>query len=823
MKSRLIWWFALLRSEVGASPRHGKYWSFLFGVVAGTPACLCLIVFALAPSAVFSQSIPTARYFYDAAGQLVRAVDPTGVSVEYLYDSAGNLIAIRRVVGLPATLLVFQLTPSLGGPGARFRIQGQGFSPVASDNFVTVNGLAATVLSATPTELVIEVPIGATTGLIAVSVGGVTATSSGVFTVLPIPLVSSITPRFSYPGVVASLSVTGVNLTGTTFSFLPTLAPTAIVVNSATVNAGGTTATLNVTTSASVAGSFVLSSSNAAGVSDPFPTAANTFRVLSLNGDEDHDGLSNDRERQLGTDPFNPDTDGDGWPDGVEVDAGSDPLSASSVPSTLPENVLRESLSAGVSLLNTSDPSQGTSDPAAAVREAAGIPISLLNKSDPSQGTSDPAAAVREAVAVPISILNTTDPSQGTSDPTAAVREAVAVPVSILNTTDPSQGSSSPANEVRESQSVFTSIQNTAQAQSQTASLIAPSIAGARIVGSSSDPAAPTLSVGGVGLSGALVDGQTVSVEVTPGLAGVQSADIFVNGVALVSDSVAPYRLMFTVPAGLQQVRFDATVTDRTGQRLTATALVLDVVEDRPISISGRAVGSDGRPMPGALATLQTTGLRAEAFVLDQAPESFPNFETRVPTTVKVVSALNVRNPSSMFGADPFGLGTTSDYAARFTGYLQVTSPGDYTLILGSEDAARLRIGGRRVLDLATGRAQYAERTRVVRLATGFYPLEVATFGRDGLNELQLAYIPPGGERQPITGSALIAQGTGGSTQTDPAGAFSIFGVPTAVDWVRVLVDDRAGQASGQSTPVKPLSGKPIDAGTIPVTNRSKP
>jgi len=38
---------------------------------------------------------------------------------------------------------------------------------------------------------------------------------------------------------------------------------------------------------------------------------ANTFE-LPPNGGEDHDGLSNERERQLGTDPFNPDTDGDG-------------------------------------------------------------------------------------------------------------------------------------------------------------------------------------------------------------------------------------------------------------------------------------------------------------------------------------------------------------------------------------------------------------------------------------------------------------------------------------------------------------------------------
>jgi hypothetical protein len=42
--------------------------------------------------------------------------------------------------------------------------------------------------------------------------------------------------------------------------------------------------------------------------------------------DTDADGLSDDEERSIGTDPTNPDTDGDGVGDGVEVLAGTDPL-----------------------------------------------------------------------------------------------------------------------------------------------------------------------------------------------------------------------------------------------------------------------------------------------------------------------------------------------------------------------------------------------------------------------------------------------------------------------------------------------------------------
>jgi large repetitive protein len=48
------------------------------------------------------------------------------------------------------------------------------------------------------------------------------------------------------------------------------------------------------------------------------------------NPDLDDDGLSNVRERALGTDPLNPDTDGDGLQDGHEVDLGTDPLQVDS-------------------------------------------------------------------------------------------------------------------------------------------------------------------------------------------------------------------------------------------------------------------------------------------------------------------------------------------------------------------------------------------------------------------------------------------------------------------------------------------------------------
>jgi hypothetical protein len=50
--------------------------------------------------------------------------------------------------------------------------------------------------------------------------------------------------------------------------------------------------------------------------------------------DTDEDGLSDDEEADLGTDPDDADTDGDGYDDGEEVDAGTDPLDATDHPSS---------------------------------------------------------------------------------------------------------------------------------------------------------------------------------------------------------------------------------------------------------------------------------------------------------------------------------------------------------------------------------------------------------------------------------------------------------------------------------------------------------
>ncbi len=77
----------------------------------------------------------------------------------------------------------------------------------------------------------------------------------------------------------------------------------------------------------------VLGSLDLAGLERPFELvsalATNRSakaRLGQLFADSDADGLTDEEEQALGTDPRNPDTDGDGLMDGVEVRAGLDPL-----------------------------------------------------------------------------------------------------------------------------------------------------------------------------------------------------------------------------------------------------------------------------------------------------------------------------------------------------------------------------------------------------------------------------------------------------------------------------------------------------------------
>jgi hypothetical protein len=142
--------------------------------------------------------------------------------VEYTYDAAGNIVQIGRqaVPGFGIT----GFSPGSGPVGTQVTIYGAGFDPVAANNSVAFNGVAATVTASASGSLVTSVPAGASTGRITVTVGGATANSATDFVVtLPsAPAITSFTPSSGIAG--ATISVAGAN-------FDPAAGATVVKVN----------------------------------------------------------------------------------------------------------------------------------------------------------------------------------------------------------------------------------------------------------------------------------------------------------------------------------------------------------------------------------------------------------------------------------------------------------------------------------------------------------------------------------------------------------------------------------------------------------------
>jgi trimeric autotransporter adhesin len=164
----------------------------------------CVSLFSLFADAAYSQ----VQYAYDAAGRLVQVVQANGSSAVYQYDAGGNILSIQTI---PAgQLALVNLSSVDGGSGSQLTINGSGFSTTCSADAVAFNGTAATVVSCTANQLVVQVPSGVTSGPISVTVAGNLVTSTQSFTALPSPSISGFTPALANVG--GTVTVSGTNL-----------------------------------------------------------------------------------------------------------------------------------------------------------------------------------------------------------------------------------------------------------------------------------------------------------------------------------------------------------------------------------------------------------------------------------------------------------------------------------------------------------------------------------------------------------------------------------------------------------------------------------
>jgi YD repeat-containing protein len=291
-------------------------------------AAIALI--AALPLGLRGQTAETLQASYDDKDQLIKVVDPSGNVTTYTYDAIGNMVSITTsIIGGGGTgLAIFNFTPQQGGVGTTVTIQGQNFSTTPSADVVKFNGTAATVGTATSSTLTVTVPSGATTGPISVTVGSSTATTTTNFTILQNPEISSVNPTSALQGgTVSAFQVTGLNLTGATFSFVPAFVPPAITPSNVSISPDGTSATMTLTLSSTAVGSFGLVATTGAGSSSQISGSNNTVTVLSTNpsADADGDGLTNLYETAISSNPLNPSTTNDGIPDGWALFFGLNP------------------------------------------------------------------------------------------------------------------------------------------------------------------------------------------------------------------------------------------------------------------------------------------------------------------------------------------------------------------------------------------------------------------------------------------------------------------------------------------------------------------
>lgn len=167
-------------------------------------------------------------------------------------QSSQSISVLRNVASALPPPTISGFSPTSGPVGTTVAITGTNFDPTPSNNTVKINGIAATVTSATATNLQVIVPAGATTGLINVTVDCNSVTSAVNFTLTTPPTITSITPSSGNVG--SSVIITGTNFGsvaadnivyfGATLAAVTAASPTQLT---ATVPDGSTYQPLSVT------------------------------------------------------------------------------------------------------------------------------------------------------------------------------------------------------------------------------------------------------------------------------------------------------------------------------------------------------------------------------------------------------------------------------------------------------------------------------------------------------------------------------------------------------------------------------------------------
>jgi hypothetical protein len=182
---------------------------------------------------------------------------------------------------------------------------------------------------------------------------------------------------------------------------------------------------------------------------------------------------------------------------------------------------------------------------------------------------------------------------------------------------------------------------------------------------------------------------------------------------------------------------------------------------------------------------------------------------------VTIASAINLRNPDGVFGADPFGLGAASvSRALRLRASVQTIGANKYTFKLGVNAGGRLLVNGTPIIDLPAATGQFQDGIATIDVPPGSIAIEIQTFD-NGNPEVQLSYAPAGvDELEIVPTSELIPARVPYHATSQADGTFAITGVPTTLGG---LVARASADIGGRPARGRSLDTVPVAAGATAV------
>jgi len=206
----------------------------------------------------------------------------TGLSV-----TVGGIPSVSNGVNFTVTPGISSLSPASGLVGTPVTITGTSFGAVQSSSIVSFNGTAATPASWSDISITVPVPSGATSGNVAVTVGG-NASNGAAFTVIPPPTITSLSPSSGPVGMWLLINGTNFGTTVGTVTFNGVLATSGVGWSSTSIQVavpvGATTGNIVVTAGGIPSNGFLFTVTPAPVITSVSPTSGAYGTAVTVTG-----------------------------------------------------------------------------------------------------------------------------------------------------------------------------------------------------------------------------------------------------------------------------------------------------------------------------------------------------------------------------------------------------------------------------------------------------------------------------------------------------------------------------------------------------------